>query len=161
MDAALHLDYGVADVAVVDADGLQYERREREVSPDVRECQVHQLLIDLDPLDVHAGVEGAGDAADVEPHTAEMVRDVTRDELKAALGVHRRPDEHRRHGDDQEHQDAGEDEEQAAHGAWSAYNFGEKLMCRRGPAPGMLSGCATSMPTVITGRRTRRPTPNE
>ncbi len=116
MNAALHLDERVAHVTIVDADGLQHERRERDVPLDVRERQVHQLLIDLDPLDVHAGGEGAGDTADVELHAGDVVRNVPRNELKTALSVHRRPDDHRRHGDDQEDQEAGEDEEQAAHG---------------------------------------------
>src|SRR5579863_653528 len=160
MDAALYLDESIAHVTVVDADGLQYERRGRNAPRDVRDGQVHQLVIELEPLDVHAGGEGAADAADVELYPGDAMRDVAHDQLQAVLGIHRRPDDHRRHGDDQEHQDAGEDEEQAAH-VPDRYNFGEKLRCRRGPAPGMLSGCATSMPTVITGRRTRRPTPTE
>ena len=160
MDAALHLDERAAHVSGSDADGLQHERRERDLAVDVRDREVHQLVIELEPLDVHAGGEGAADAADVELHPGDAMRDMPRDKLQTVLGIQRRPDDHRRHGDHQEHQDAGKDEEQAAHGL-ERYNFGEKLICRRGPAPGMLSGCATSMPTVITGRRTRRPTPTE
>ena len=43
---------------------------------------------------------------------------------------------------------------------FQCYNFGEKLMCSRGPAL-RDSGCAMSMPSVSTGVRKRMPMPAE
>jgi len=62
----------------------------------------------------------------------------------------------RRHGPRQQDQEAGDAEQERGAWAWlAAYSFGEKLMCRRGLAL-RDSGCATSIPKVTTGRRTRK-----
>src|SRR5205807_10293182 len=113
------------------------------------------------------------DADDVELHAAHAVRDVPDDELQPAAGVERRPDECRRRHDGQDDCRAGEDQQQAAQ-AEHRYSFGEKLTCRRGPGCTDLNTCAVasqrrllvrgsamSTPSVMTGRRTRRPTPTE
>ena len=81
-------------------------------------------------------------------------------ETQARLGVHDPRDERQQY-QDQRPDDEGGDLEPALH-----HSFGEKLRCRRGPGrsvlpAGVVSACATSMPTETTGRRKRTPMPTE
>ena len=172
MHAALHLDRRLSDAPVSDADGLQQQGCERHPRVDVLELQVHQFLIDLHALDVQSVRDGAAQAGDLQLHAAQLARQVTHDELRAARGVERAPHQHQWTQDQRHDQDAGQYENSLAQGGFAHHSFGEKLMCNRGllgvQLPkvaggwhGSYSGCAMSTPRVSTGRRTRRPMPTE
>src|SRR5205823_9606344 len=156
-----------------DAQGLQQQRHEGDAARDAFELQVHQLVIDLHALDAQAVGERAAHPDDVEPHGTELAWNVPDQELQAGAGVERRPDERRRRHDGRDDRHEGEDQQRAAQ-AEHRYSLGEKLMCRRGPGCTDLKTCAVasqrrllvrgsamSTPSVMTGRRTRRPTPTE
>src|SRR6185312_9853484 len=85
----------------------------------------------------------------------DFLRDMTDDELQPVFGVREVIEDADRRRDHEHDHDADDDENAPGH------SFGEKLMCRRGPRPGSESGCATSMPSVTTGRRKRTPRPTE
>src|SRR6185436_453697 len=110
------------------------------------------------------GAEAAGNRAahvlDVQRHLAEFLGQVVDGELQPGLGVDD-PAEERQHQQQEQPERQGRDLEPALD-----HNLGEKLRCRRGPGRselpgGMVSACATSMPTDTTGRRRRMPMPTE
>src|SRR5207248_2708281 len=158
---AFYLYVGAAQVGIGRADGLPQQWRQRDPPLEAVNAKMHEMVVDLHALDVNAVRDRAARVDDVEPHAGKLVGHETDDEFQPALGEGGVVDGARRHGHRQQDQEAGDAEEEAAHGLkLQAYSFGEKLMCRRGLVL-RDSGCATSIPKVTTGRRTRNPMPTE
>src|ERR1700749_3672712 len=118
---------------------------------EVVDSHIHEAVVDFDAFDPDAVSDAAGRIHDGQCRVAETVWDVARNELPAAFRKDHVINDCRRHRDGQKDQERSGEEEQASH---RGYSFGEKLICRRGPAF-LDSGSAMSIPNVTTGRRTR------